>query len=239
MRFKTILKIFDSGNVCVVGLRRRGKDMLFANVVARRKKPYVSNTDYKCKYSQYHKLDLNEFDCGKNSYHNFISGDINKYVFPYSDGTDLYIADCGVYFPSQFHNELNKKYPYFGSFMALSAQLGKCNVHSNCQNLGRIWLTIREQSDLFILCNKTIYLFGFVIEKVTIYEKYESCANRVPPFRMRLGLFAKKEMKNLLKIEKEKYRISNGEIKSGILFYFNKSKYDTRVFKSMLENGKE
>lgn len=39
MNMRKILKLFDSGNVCVVGLRGCGKDMLFANVVARQNNP--------------------------------------------------------------------------------------------------------------------------------------------------------------------------------------------------------
>lgn len=239
MRFKKVLKIFEEGNVCVVGLRRRGKDMLFSNVVARRKKPYISNTDYKCLYSEYYPLELSKLDCGKNTYKNFIKGEVNKYVFPYPDGTDVYLADCGVYFPAQYCSELNKEYGYISTFMALSAQLGKCNVHTNCQNLNRIWDKIREQADRYITCRKTIYIFGFVIEAITIYDKYDSCVNRVPAFKMKLPLFAKKEMKNLLTIEKEKYRLTHGDIINGVLFYRNKSDYNTRIFKEILENGKE
>lgn len=238
MRFKRVLKLFESGNVCVVGLRRRGKDMLFANVVARRKLPYISNTDYKSESAQYYPLELEKLDCGKNTYKEFINGNINQYSFPYPDGTDVYLADCGVYFPSQYCNELNKSYGYMSTFLALSAQLGKCNVHTNCQNLNRIWDKIREQSDIYVNCNRTIYLWGLVIETITIYDRYESCANRVEPFRMRLPLFAKKEMKSLLQIEREKYRLQHGEVKRGTLVYFNRSKYNTRIFKEILENGK-
>lgn len=46
MRFKKMMKHFEDGNVCVIGLRGRGKDMLQGNVIVRRKKPYISNTDY-------------------------------------------------------------------------------------------------------------------------------------------------------------------------------------------------
>ena len=51
MRLKKDNNMFRDGNVCVTGLRGRGKDMLVANVVLRRKAqrkplPYVSNVDY-------------------------------------------------------------------------------------------------------------------------------------------------------------------------------------------------
>ena len=58
MNMRKIVKLFEQGNVCVVGLRGCGKDMLFANVIARRRQPYVSNTDYHCKKSPFIKLKL-------------------------------------------------------------------------------------------------------------------------------------------------------------------------------------
>lgn len=239
MGIKKIAKSFENASVCVVGMKRRGKDMLFGNVIARRKKAYISNTDYKCKKAKYHKLSLKEFDCGGNTYKNFINGDIKYYEFPYPDGTDIYISDCGVYFPSQFCNELNRDFKDFPTFFALSGQLGQCFVHSNCQNFSRIWDKIREHADVFYYCNWCKAIGKLVIQKVTYYERAESCQARIPTFKFKLPLFAKKEMKNLLAIEKEKYRIQHGEIKTHLLVYFNKSKYDTRIFKEMLKNGKK
>ena len=69
---KKIIKLFENGNVCVTGLRGTGKDMLFANVAVRRKKPYVSNTWYDDNCIPFVPKD---FDCGGNTYKNFIDGD--------------------------------------------------------------------------------------------------------------------------------------------------------------------
>lgn len=243
MGLRTIIKMFEDGNVCVVGLRGRGKDMLFANVTARRLLPYISNTNYKANGRMANKaeflpLELNKLNCGNNTYKDFINGTVRKYVFPYKDGTDIYIADVGVYFPSQYCSELNRDYGQFPIFMALSRQLGLCNVHFNVQNLNRAWDKIREQSDQYIYCRRCIVVLGFVLQWVTVYEKYESAVNRVPSFKGKLPLFAKKEMKNYLEIEKMKYTLQHGEIKKMFLFYRNKSDYNTRIFKEMLENGK-
>ena len=42
MNLKRLSKLyFESGNVCVDGLRGRGKDMLLANIIVRQKKPYM------------------------------------------------------------------------------------------------------------------------------------------------------------------------------------------------------
>lgn len=159
MRIKKIIRLFEDGNVCVTGLRGRGKDMLLANVTQRRQKPYVSNTDYG---GVRYPFIPNDFNCAGNTYKEFISGDLYPYVFPFPDGTDIYIADAGVYFPAQYCNELNRDYGYFATFMALSRHLGKSNVHFNVQNLNRCWDKIREQSDIYIMCNKCVVLFGFV-----------------------------------------------------------------------------
>lgn len=229
---KKIIKLFRSGNVCVFGLRGRGKDLLMSNVVVRRELPYVCNTDYGGSHIPLH---MKEFDCGENTYDNFLLGKIKPYVYPYDDGVDIYISDAGVYFPAQYCNELNKKYGYFSTFMALSRHLGECNVHFNVQNLNRVWDKIREQSDIYICCNWSKVLFGkYVIQKVTVYEQYDSAVMRVPPYRpprIRIN----QDRKLTIQLAKQNYRITHGDIKSRIIFYKNKSVYDTRVFKKMLE----
>lgn len=228
---KKIIKLFESGNVCVSGLRGRGKDMLFANVVTRRELPYVSNTDYGGEFIKFEPM---QFDCGGNTYENFLDDKIYPYVYPYEDGTDIYIPDAGIYFPSQYCNMLNRDYGFFSTFMALSRHLGQCNVHFNVQNLNRVWDKIREQSDIYIMCNWCKVFFGkIVLQSVTVYEKYDSAVNRVPPYKkpkVRLN----EDRRLTVNMEKQRYRITYGEIKRRTLLYVNKSDYDTRVFKSML-----
>ena len=73
---KKIIKLFRSGNVCVFGLRGRGKDLLFSNVIIRRNLPYVCNTDYG---GDHIPLFMPAFDCGRNTYDNFIAGDLKHY----------------------------------------------------------------------------------------------------------------------------------------------------------------
>lgn len=229
---KKIIKLFRAGNVCVFGLRGRGKDLLMSNVVIRRNLPYVCNTNYG---GDHKPLVMKEFDCGGNTYDNFILDNVKPYTYPYDDGVDIYISDGGVYFPSQYCSELNRKYGYFSTFMALSRHLGECNVHFNVQNLNRMWDKIREQSDIYICCNWSKMLFGkYVVQKITVYEKYESAVGRVPPYRapkIRLN----EDRRLQVQMAKQNYRIAHGEIKSRVIFYKNKSTYDTRVFKKMLE----
>lgn len=233
---RKIIKLFQSGNVCVCGLRGRGKDMLFSNVVVRRGLPYVCNTNYGGDHIPFNPMD---YDCGGNTYESFLNSKLYRYQYPHKDGTDIYIADAGIYFPSQYCGDLNKRYGYISTFMALSRHLGECNVHFNVQNLNRVWDKIREQSDIYIMCNWCKVFFGkLVIERVTIYENYDSAVNRVPPYRApRVRMNSDRKMN--LHMDKQKYRIAHGEIKQRTLIYINKSSYDTRVFKTMLENAPE
>ena len=238
-------KYFESGNVCVDGLRGRGKDMLLANVIVRQKKPYISNIDYKADIKRcyrsnvYIPLDLSKLDV-LNNYKNLNLDNIVEYDYPYPENVDIYISDSQLYFPSQYNGELNKMFPNFPNFFALSRQLGNCNIHINTQNLNRVWDKIREQSDYFIKCNWCKVLFkNIVIQKITTYDKMQSCIDRVEPYRhIQIPIFATKEMRANLKMKDEelfrKFKEDKGAVKSFLLIYKNKSRYDTRLFKSLL-----
>lgn len=260
MRLKNLIRhTFERGNTCVDGLRGDGKDMLMSNVVARRKVPYISNIDYQCdQYGAVHiPLSLPLLNCG-NTYDNIINDDVRYYDYPLPQNCDIYITDCGVVFPSQYCNELNKKYPYIPTFMALSRHLGNCNVHYNVQNLNRVWDKLREQSDIYIKCNSCYVLSNtflgkvpiikrllkdVVIQKVTLYDKYESCLNRVEPFkRAFVPLFTSRQNKaniNQYNLErKARYEEEYGTVKRRLLIYKNKSNYDTRYYKALFKGGK-
>lgn len=232
---RKIVQLFENGSVSVFGLRGKGKDLLTANVVVRRKKPYVSNVNYG---GIWYPLDLNALDC-HNSYRDFISGDPWYYEYPYPDGTDVYISDAGVYFPAQYCNQLNNAYPSLATFQALSRHLGDCSMHVNSQALARVYDKIREQSEIYIRCMGCKVYFGkLVVQKVLIYEKYQSAADCVPVFKLPVSSFLFGGMQTYL-LAKQHYRITYGEIKPRTLVYWNKSKYDTRLFKEMLKNGKK
>lgn len=230
---RKIIRLFKKGNVSVCGLRGSGKDMLFANVVMRRNEPYISNTNYGGEFTRFDPDQLNP----QNTWRNFMSGDINKYEYPFPDGMDFYIADGGVYMPSQYQGELCKDYGHIPVFMALSRHLGDANVHYNVQNLNRMWDKIREQSDTYIRCCWCkVFFKKFVIQKVIIYEKYESAVNRVPPFRLRRPLLNADRFQQW-EIQNSNYEIAHGSVKPRILIYRNRSNYNTRIFKEMLENA--
>ena len=237
-----IIKLFKSGNVCVTGLRGTGKDMLFANVIARRKDVYISNMDYKIKKAVHIPLQFDKLNV-KNNYSTLISGEIVPYEYPYPENKDIYVSDCGVYFPSQDSGRLDKLYSEFPVFQALSRHLGNCNFHVNAQNLNRVWNKIREQSDIYITCVSCHVIGRIVFQRVLIYDKYESCVNRVQPYKhINPPLFAKSEVKAEYRSRDEvlyrQFKQDYGYVKSKILIYRNLSDYDTRLFKKILGGKK-
>lgn len=244
---KKLVKLYyNKGNVCVDGLRGAGKDILTANIINQRGQPYISNLDYECnnKNAVYNELDFNKLDI-KNDFNNFISGDINYYDYPYAEKVDIYISDCNLYFPCQYNNELDKKYKNLPNFFALSRQLGLCNIHLNTQSINRIWNKLHEQSDTYLKANWCRVLFkNIVIQRITIYDKMQSCIDRVEPYiPIKIPIFASKEMKASLRMKNEEmlrnFREEKGFVKSFILVYRNNTNYDTRFFKKLLLGGKK
>lgn len=230
---RKIIKLFQQGNVCVVGLIGTGKDMLMANVVVRRKKPYISNTDYGGAFIKFEPEMLNF----RNTWRNFMTGKLNRFVYPYPDGIDYYVPDVAVYMPSQAQAELCREYPYIPLSMALIRQVCGCRFHFNVQNLNRAWDKLREQSDIYLRCIWCkVFFRRLVIQKVIEYERYDSCVNRVPPFRLRRP-WLNPDRLQAWEIQKQNYEIAHGCVKPRLLIYFNKSSYNTRVFKEMLENA--
>lgn len=236
MRLRRVIKFFEEGNVSICGLKGRGKDMLMANVVIRRKLPYISNMDYG---GEHYDLDFKLLDLGGNTYKDFLNSTVKYYRYPYPDKTDIYISDAGVYFPAQYCNELNRDYKNLPAFAALSRHIGNCAVHTNSQALSRVWDKWREQSDIYILCRRCFYVCGLVFQRITIYDKYQSALDRQQPLRIPLPVFANKEMKLNRKIQLAQFEAAHGSIKSAWLIYRNKSNYDTRRFKSILEEGEK
>lgn len=235
MRFKKLIrKYFLRGSVCVTGQRGCGKDMMMANVVARRKEPYVANIDYSADGSTYYPLKISDLCMNGMTYKDLLTGNIRKFRYAYPEGADIYITDIGIYFPSQYCNELNKQYASLPFFLALSRQIADCNVHLNVQNLNRAWDKFREQSDRYITADRCLVLFKgrFVIQRIIIYDRADSCQARIRPCRVRKG--RGKEAKAQVAIYKDHFYNQHGQVEARWLFYRNKSNYDTRHFKKLL-----
>lgn len=216
-------------------MRGSGKDMLTANVITRRAKPHVSNCPYRDDTIPFI---YSSIDIG-NSYKDFIQGTVKPYVYPYPDGTDIYLSDCGVYFPSQYCNELNRDFKSLPAFLALSRHLGQCNVHTNAQDIGRPWDKLREQQDTYIMCLSCKVIGKLVIQRIRIYENYEACKARVHPCRIKKP-FLCFDRDRLLQIQMylDNFANSHGKITEHTLIYINRSTYDTRFFKTLLSPEK-
>lgn len=250
MRLKRFIRLtFKKGNTITTGLRGTGKDMLTANVIARRKKPYISNVDYNAKRSAFIPLKLKAWDV-KNNYDNFIKDEIVPYDYPYPEECDFYVSDAQLYFPSQEFSAIERKFPNIANFQSLSRHLASANVHCNTQNLDRLWNKIKEQADIYIRCEKCLViprlLFRrkpkWVIQVVTVYDKAESCQNRVKPFKpLPIPLGNKGGSRAIIRAKnvelKRDFDERNGSVKRYLLIYKNKSNYDTRLFKTILKGG--
>lgn len=79
----------------------------------------------------------------------------------------------------------------------------------------------------------------FVFQKIIVYDKYDSCLNRVEPFRpLRPPMLSHGTNRGQFNVKNEELSRSfnerNGSVKAYRLFYINKSNYDTRFFKTRL-----
>ena len=233
--FNYIKRLFNNGNVCVTGLRGRGKDLIFGNVIIRQKKPYISNLDYG---GDYFPFDYKNIDLGGNTYDTMLNNPL-YYEFPYPLGSDVYISDVGVYFPSQYCNELNKKYQSIPYYMALSRQVSHNNVHVNVQNLNRAWDKLREQSDIYLMPIRCFYIpkVDIVIQHIIEYDKYDSCVQRVKPCRIKVPLIASQERILQAQMYVDNFENQHGIVKSYWVIYHNKSKHDTYYFQKILSKG--
>lgn len=241
MNLSKIVSLFETDSVSICGLRGKGKDMLMSNVIHRRNKPYISNINYGGKWIS---LDLKKLDIG-NDYKNFISGKINHYEYPYPKKADIYISDSAIYLPNYECQNLNKEYKGFVPTNQIIRHLSEGGqIHYNTQNLIRMWDKVREQSEIYVRCEKCLYLGKYikplklVVQKVTIYEKFESCENRVKPFP-KLNIFDKIKIDKLTyTLMKMSYQAQHGKIRPLWLIYWNRGTYDTYYFKSLLEGKK-
>lgn len=229
---RRVIKIFKDGNTMVSGLRGRGKDLLFCWVINKRKENYISNVNYSNPKKKFKRFDFDEkvWELAGNTYENFADGEVKTYVYPYPDGIDYYISDAGVYFPSQYHKELEKRYKGAPMFGALSRQLGECNVHTNTQRQGRLWDKMREQSDQYIVMRGAkFFLRKFFVLKLSIYTNEESAeSQRKKPF-FGIGKAARQA--------KAAFEATNGEIKNICFVSKLPYNYDSRRFKKILENN--
>lgn len=220
----------------MTGVKGSGKDMLFANVIARLPKGsrYASNIDYKVE-AEYYPLDISALDCGKNTYKDFIENTPKHFDCPLPDGTPIFLSDAGIYLPSQYCNELNKAFPYLSTFFCLGRQLLDAPQHINVQSLNRLYDKLREHSDCYLLCRWCKVLpGGLVVQLVTEYDRYQSCLERVKPCAIKIGFLEPAETRTSKQLYIDGFENSHGLVRNHLLIYFNRSNYDTRHFKTYL-----
>jgi hypothetical protein len=178
-------KPFKSKNVIVFGKKGDGKDVLFADVIAQRRVKHLSNIQYDKRTEV---MPLGYLSVAPNTFPEFIAGEVQVVPKRIYERVDYYLSDGGIYLPSQYDSLLNKLYPSLPIFYALSRHLGAMNVHTNVQNLERLWIKLREQADYYIRCrglvklfNKPLILFGHMFLKITHYEDYKDACELLRP----------------------------------------------------------
>lgn len=232
---RKFVKQFDKGNVLVSGMRGRGKDVAFCVVINSRKRNYISNIQYSSPKKSYQRFDFDAkvWALAGNTYTDLIDNEVRTYVYPYPDGIDYYISDAGIYFPSQYQNELVKRYSGAPMFHALSRHLGDCNVHVNSQRQNRVWDKIREQSDIYIVMRGCHVLkrTRFALIRYTIYANEESAEAQI-----KLPFFGFGKRARELKTS---FVAAHGAIKNGFFFTRIPYRFDSRRFKRILENKLE
>ena len=230
-----ILSLFKKNNVLVSGLRGRGKDVLFSFVVNRRKQNYISNICYSSPKARYKCFPFSKelFEIGGNTYRNLTNNNVIPYTYPLPDGLDFYISDAGVYYPSQYATELIKQYPSTPLFYALSRHIADCNVHANSQAQGRIWDKLREQSDKYVVLNRTLFIphTRIYYTSISVYDNAESAEKLLKMPYFGIGKKAREARNNFF--------IAHGTIKKIRYISILKYKFDSRAFKTILENNQK
>lgn len=218
-----IKRRFKRCNVIVFGKKGTGKDLVFNKAINLRKQPCYTNIPYADEYCQLARIQ--DFAVSPNTYRNFLDDNIQVIPKTLNERMDFYISDGGIALPSQYHGELDKKYPSLPIFYALSRHLVNANVHINTQNLNRVWDKLREQADTYIRVERTINVFGFLFTTFTVYDYYESAKQCLQPYPH--SIFSS----SYNTAQRNEYIAVNGQIERHIICQHKSTvKYDTRYF---------
>jgi hypothetical protein len=250
-----------SNNLFIFGPKGYGKDIIMQKsielkynikglkwILNRNRKPALANDDYGFRTKVVEPKEV--FNLYPNTYKNFIESKIaiikKNHDF---EGRDYYLTDATVYFPSQEDSALNKKYPSFPLFYALSRHIYDMNIIVNTQVGGRLWKKLREQvQDGYIEALGTKgwskfwqtlpILRRFCFVRFRFYSKLESAENGLLPFK-KLAIANQASDRTIYTTSagatKEQYEASNGTIKEYTIAVNKKHiKYDTRVFHEKL-----
>lgn len=227
---RKVIREFRRCNVIVDGKKGSGKDLLFSEVIYKRKEKYYANIDYG---GDGEIISAKDISVSPNTYADFIEGKVTVVPRRFAERKDCYISDGGIYLPSYMDSVLYKKYPSFPIYYALSRHLACHNIHVNVQNFGRVWKALREQADSFIHVHTTISLPFFLFVKCTIYDDVNSAINHVRPMKVRIF---NKHSKALA----DQYNAERGDIVSGwVIIPKSHVKYNTRYFEKVIYGDSE
>lgn len=222
---RELVKEFRRCNVIVAGKKGAGKDLLFQEIIRKRKEPYYANINYGGKCTL---VSPKEISVEPNTYENFIKGEVHEVQRVFKERTDFYISDGGIFLPSYMDSTLYKTFKSLPIFYALSRHLCAANVHVNVQNFGRLWKALREQADSYVLVKRTISLPRYLLVRATIYDNYESAEQKLEPMK-------KRWFNKYSKTEYDLYEAQHGYIKKGWVIIKKKNiKYDTRAFEKII-----
>lgn len=173
-----LLDIFSRGNVIVFGQKGSGKDLLFQHVINLRAAPYYATQPYGGSYNH---VKISDLRPGDNVFDDFLNETTRPFYDKFIRGTDIYISDAGIYFPSWAYLYLDKTYPGLPLQFAISRHCGQHNIHCNCQALGGFWNKLREQGGSYIKCLGAHLVDGVFFVKYRYYAEYNAAASGLLP----------------------------------------------------------
>lgn len=219
---KWLIRQFEIQNCIVFGKKGTGKDTLFAWVIKRRKHKHYSNIRYNDKTEV---RPISDLSVGSITFDNLIDGNFFPIEKKLEENVDYYISEAGLNLPSQFSHLLDKKYPSFPIYYSLVRHLTNSNIHANTQALCRPWNKLREQADCYIKCCGVINIGRICIQRVRVYEMYESADRNLKPYRC--GIFSSREAR----ARAEEHRSLYGDIRNITFVHLReKNGYDSRHF---------
>lgn len=221
---KALIEAFENDNVIVFGLKGHGKDLIFNKTINSRNTTCYANIPYNKELCVVRSLQ--EFSVSPNTSLDVLNDEITTIKKVNKENCDLYISDGGIFLPSHLSNTLVKKYPSLPIYYALNRHLTNSNIHINTQYLGRVWDKLREHAGYYIKACHTAKIFGFLITRFIIYNKYDSAMSQLEPYKA-TGLIKRSESR----ANEEDFLSKHGEVKQYyIIQHKSKIYYDSRYF---------
>ena len=203
---RALVEAFEQANCLVFGIKGAGKDLIFNKAINSRNKNCYANIPYNKELCTVR--EISDFSVSPNTYINFLENDVKVVDKINKENCDFYISDGGIFLPSQFSQDLVKRYPSFPIYYALNRHLTNSNIHINTQYLGRVWDKLREQAGFYIKAVKTTRILGCLITSFIIYDSYTTASSQMRPYKV-TGLITHSESR----ANKEDFESKHGLVK--------------------------